>query len=181
MVPLPKALALVVPSTVPELIFNPPLKVLFPLSIACPAPALAKPPLPLIIPPKVNTSPLLVTVTVWVVLKAMARLMVLPPEVALSVMPLVMTMELPARVKPLVLKVIEENDVLAVKLLLFDSWVVPVKTRASPAEGAIPPQLLAVIQLASEPPPVHTSVASQPVLMVARTNSSWVGMRTSGP
>ena len=53
------------------------------------------------------------------------------------------------------------NDVLAPKLLLGDRrGVPPGNTRSSPGLGAIPPQLAAVAQLSSPPPPVHVLVTA---------------------
>ena len=46
----PKALALVVPLTVPALIVNPPVNVLAPESVRVPAPVLIRPPTPEITP-----------------------------------------------------------------------------------------------------------------------------------
>jgi hypothetical protein len=56
--------------------------------------------------------------------------------------------------------VMPPNEVPAVKLLAGVNLVAPPKVRESPAPGAVPPQLFAVFQLLSAPPPFQIAAAA---------------------
>lgn len=80
-VPVPKALTLVVPLTVPACIVTPPPKELLPLKVSVPAPFLVMDPVLLRIPERVNVPvplPLLFTVKVLVPGRAVALLSIRP-------------------------------------------------------------------------------------------------------
>ena len=71
-------------------------------------------------------------------------------------------MELPLIVNAVApaLKLMLAKLVAEVRSLFGVARVVPAKTSASPATGAVPPQLAAVLQLSSPPAPVHVLVAA---------------------
>ncbi len=104
----------------------------------------------------------LTTSNVRVAVRAMFKLMVSPFVRQLLVTPPPSLSALPQRVKApaVLLKVMPLNAVLAAILLVFVSRVVPSKNSRSLATGAVPPQLVAVFQLLSTPPPVHVRLAA---------------------
>ena len=126
--------------TVPAVTEVGPVYVLATESSSVPAPAFVRPPAPVS----------------W-------RLRVVTDAAALAVRPAAPSaMRLPASVYPVPEIVIELNAVPLPKLFVFDGRAAPAgNTRSSPATGAVPPQLSAVVQFASAPRPVQVrSVAA---------------------
>src|SRR5271168_2229082 len=97
------------------------------------------------------------------------RLMMLIPAVLVNCTAVPLSVSrLPLSEKPPLLKAIQPRERLAM-LLTLAGWTVPLKMALSLFVGAVPPQLLAVAQFASAPPPVHVRLAAC---------SSRVGMQT---
>src|SRR2546425_10909335 len=136
------------------------------MSVTVPAPALVKPPAPLMTPLMVSVVPASLTVTVRVAANVMARLTVFVPAILLSAKPAAPSVRaLPPRVYPLP-EMVMELKLAPLKVLLFERRAAPLgKTRFSPPTpvGAAPPdQLLLVVHLLFPAAPVQVNVCAAP-------------------
>src|SRR2546427_10131853 len=135
------------------------------MSVTVPAPALVKPPAPLMTPVIVSVVPALLTVTVRVAANVVARLTVFVPAILLSARPPAPSvMALPPRVYPLPQIVMELNLELLM-LLLVERFEAPLgNTRFSPPfpVGAAPPNQLALVFQFGFLAPVQVNVCAAP-------------------
>src|SRR3989441_4147986 len=136
------------------------------MSVTVPAPALVKPPAPLMTPLIVSVVPALLTVTVRGAANVRGRLTAFVPVILLSAKPPAPSVRaLPPRVYPLP-EMVMELKLAPLKVLLFERRAAPLgKTRSSPPVpvGATPPdQLLPLVHLLFPAPPLQVNVCAAP-------------------